>query len=259
MPDLPRDRPLPAPRHPPPLPPIATPSLPTLPPPHQISTPPVSSSQSSEYIPDRPLIARTTTVPARSSLPLSCAPAAIMPRHSNHTPKRARRRLVLRLPHYSTQDKAAESTLFKRNTGHLAQCAWDGCRDFLSLFFLRFILPDSAVEHILLYITAHCSQAPPCILQNEPAAAADDDDCLEAWLGTSAPGAAAAHLYPPPPDARPRAPRRPQVDPREDDPRDNENDYDIWLAANPHPLFPNGFPPASSRPLPLLRDDDDSS
>ena len=125
-----------------------------------------------------------------------------MPRHSHDTSKRARRRLVLRLPHYSPQDEAAESTQFRRNTGHLTRRAWDGRHDLLSLLFLRFILPDSAVEHVLIYITKTCNQNPPRILRNEPRAdedddGDDDDGCHEAWLETRDPDAAAAYPFPP--------------------------------------------------------------
>ena len=177
-----------------------------------------------------------------------------MPRHSHDTPKRARRRLVLRLPHYSPQDKAAESSQFRRNTGHLGQCAWDGCDDFLSLFFLRFILPDSAVEHVLLYVTAHCSQNPPRILQNEPDTdEADDDGCYEAWFEVCHPDGALAHLYPPLPDAGPCAPSRPLADPRDDGPseteqRINDHAYEVWRAANPHPLLLTTSPPPPADP-----------
>ena len=137
-----------------------------------------------------------------SSPPLSRVPATLMACPS-HTPSDwAPRRLVLRLPHYSLQDEAAESPQFKNNTRHLTQRAWDGHHDLLSLLFLRFILPDSAVEHVLVYITSAFRQLPPQILRNEPCAAADDegaDDagCYEARLEPRDPDAAAAYPFPP--------------------------------------------------------------
>ena len=216
MPDPPRDRSHPAPRHSAPPPPIATPSRHAPTPPLQTSSPPTSTSRRREYFPDRTPIARKTPAMARTSPPLPRAPTALMPRHLHDTPKRARHRLVLRLPHYSPQDEASESTQFRRNTGHLARRAWDGRHDLLSLLFLRFILPDSAVEHVLIFITKPCNQNPPRILRNEPRTNEDDDGdaddgCHDAGLDARDLNAAAAYPFPPSPADRLRAPLRPQA------------------------------------------------
>ena len=73
--------------------------------------------------------------------------------------------------------------MLRRNIGHLALAVPDNPTGHLSLLFLRFILPDEAVEHVLLFLTALCSQNPPQILRNIPSPHHDEyDETLEVWL-----------------------------------------------------------------------------
>ena len=73
--------------------------------------------------------------------------------------------------------------MLRRNIGHLALAVPDNPTEKISLLFLRFILPDEVVEHVLLYLTAHCSQNSPRILRDTLPPDYDEyDGTLEAWL-----------------------------------------------------------------------------
>ena len=73
--------------------------------------------------------------------------------------------------------------MLRRNIGHLALAVPDNPTGKISLLFLRFILPDEVVEHVLLYLTAHCSQNSPRILRYTLPPDYDKyDGTLKAWL-----------------------------------------------------------------------------
>ena len=106
-----------------------------------------------------------------------------MTQHPNAPPPRQRRQLVLRIPYYGSDDEAAEDLMLRRNIGHQALAVPDNPTGKNSILFLRFILPDEVVEHVLLYLTAHCSQNSPRILRDTlPPDYNEYDGTLKAWF-----------------------------------------------------------------------------
>ena len=252
MPDPPRDRSHPAPRHSTTPPPIATPSSPAPTPSLQTSSPPTSTSRRSEYFPDRTSASRTIPAPNHASPPPSRAPAALLPRHSHSTSKRARRRLAPCLPRTEPRTDVAaiadddDCPDAGPGVGDLAAAAAhpsppppaDRPR---APSRPRALLPDACYDEWIVPAAA-LLLTPPHTQRNELHADddndVDDDGCYEAWFEVCHPNGALAHLYPPLPDASLCAPRRHHVDMPDDGPTENEsriNDaiFEAWLAANP--------------------------